>query len=63
MLLGIWVQIKDLIILYLGDAVKLASRLEGQSKSYGVKTVIGPETNESVKESYATLQLDMIAVK
>ena len=47
----------------LGDAVNLASRLEGQSKSYGVKTVIGPETNESVKDSYATLQLDMIAVK
>ena len=25
----------------LGDAVNLASRLEGQSKGYGVKTVIG----------------------
>jgi len=47
----------------LGDAVNLASRLEGQSKSYGVKTVIGPETNESVQDTYATLQLDMIAVK
>ena len=47
----------------LGDAVNLASRLEGQSKSYGVKTVIGPETYESVKDSYATLKLDMIAVK
>ena len=43
--------------------VNLASRLEGQSKSYGVKTVIGPETYESVKDSYATLKLDMIAVK
>ena len=47
----------------LGDSVNLAARLEGQSKSYGVKTVIGPETNESVKDIYATLQLDMIAVK
>ena len=47
----------------LGDAVNLAARLEGQSKSYGVKTVIGPETYDSVKETYATLQLDMIAVK
>ena len=47
----------------LGDAVNLASRLEGQSKSYGVKTVIGPETYEIVKEKYATLQLDKIAVK
>jgi adenylate cyclase len=47
----------------LGDAVNLASRLEGQSKGYGVKTVIGPETYEAVKEKYATLQLDKIAVK
>ena len=47
----------------LGDAVNLASRLEGQSKGYGVKTVIGQETNEAVKNSFATLQLDMLAVK
>ncbi len=47
----------------LGDAVNLASRLEGQSKGYGVKTVIGQETNEAVKDNYATLQLDMLAVK
>ena len=47
----------------LGDSVNLASRLEGQSKGYGVKTVIGPETYEAVKEKYATLQLDKIAVK
>ena len=38
----------------LGDAVNLAARLEGQSKSYGVKTVIGPETYDSVKETYNT---------
>ena len=47
----------------LGDSVNLAARLEGQSKSYGVKTVIGQETHESVKDNYATLQLDLIAVK
>ena len=47
----------------LGDAVNLASRLEGQSKGYGVKTVIGQETNQAVKETHATLQLDMVAVK
>ena len=47
----------------LGDSVNLAARLEGQSKSYGVKTVIGPETYESVKDTYATLKLDRIAVK
>ena len=47
----------------LGDSVNLAARLEGQSKSYAVKTVIGPETYDSVKDTYATLQLDLIAVK
>ena len=47
----------------LGDAVNLASRLEGQSKGYGVKTVLGEETNKSAADNYATLQLDLIAVK
>lgn len=47
----------------LGDAVNLAARLEGQSKAYGVKTVIGQETNTNVEEAYATLKLDLIAVK
>tara|TARA_B100000941_G_C28096025_1_gene345955 strand:- start:113 stop:565 length:453 start_codon:yes stop_codon:yes gene_type:complete len=47
----------------LGDSVNLASRLEGQSKSYGVKTVLGPETHEEVKDEFATLKLDLIAVK
>jgi adenylate cyclase len=47
----------------LGDAVNLAARLEGQSKSYGVKTVIGDTTNDYAKEQFATLELDLIAVK
>lgn len=47
----------------LGDAVNLAARLEGQSKSYGVKTVIGDTTNTFAKERFATLELDLIAVK
>ncbi len=47
----------------LGDAVNLASRLEGQSKGYGVKTVIGQETYENIKNNFASLQLDKIAVK
>ncbi|MTI09564.1 CHASE2 domain-containing protein [Curvivirga aplysinae] len=47
----------------LGDAVNLAARLEGQSKSYGVGIVLGPETASEVSNDYATLELDLIAVK
>ena len=47
----------------LGDSVNLASRLEGQSKPYGVKLVIGQTTNEQVKDTYFTVELDYIAVK
>ncbi len=47
----------------LGDAVNLASRLEGQSKNYGVLIVLGPITAERVGDEYFTLQLDCLAVK
>jgi adenylate cyclase len=47
----------------LGDGVNLASRLEGQSKPYGVKIVLGPKTAEYVKDEYYVLELDCIAVK
>lgn len=47
----------------LGDAVNLASRLEGQSKTYGVKIILGPITSEQVKDEYNTVELDCIAVK
>jgi adenylate cyclase len=47
----------------LGDAVNLASRLEGQSKSYGVGIVLGEDTAQVASESYAVLELDRIAVK
>lgn len=46
----------------LGDPVNLASRLEGQSKTYGVDVVIGEKTNRYL-DSFATLELDLIAVK
>jgi adenylate cyclase len=46
----------------LGDDVNLASRLEGQSKSYGVNIVIGPTTREQAAD-FATLELDLIKVK
>jgi len=47
----------------LGDAVNTASRLEGQSKPYHVKMVIGPKTYEYVKDEYLCLELDILAVK
>lgn len=47
----------------LGDAVNLAARLEGQTKGYGVKTIIGEETAKEIDDVFATLELDCIAVK
>ena len=47
----------------LGDGVNLASRLEGQSKPYAVKIIIGPRTAEYVQHTYQTIELDLIAVK
>ncbi len=46
----------------LGDNVNLASRLEGQSKNYGVMIVIG-ENTQSRAPGFATLELDLIKVK
>jgi len=47
----------------LGDSVSTAARLEGQTKGYGVLLIIGPNTNEQVKDRIFTLELDNIAVK
>lgn len=47
----------------LGDHVNLASRLEGQSKPYGVRIVLGPETANQVSDTYSIFELDRIAVK
>ncbi|WP_428682104.1 CHASE2 domain-containing protein [Reyranella sp.] len=46
----------------LGDAVNLASRLEGQCKTYGVGVIIGHKTREAI-EGYATLEIDLVTVK
>ncbi len=46
----------------LGDEVNLGSRLEGQSKTYGVGIVIGENTEKQVPE-LATMELDLIMVK
>lgn len=47
----------------LGDGVNLAARLEGQTKDYGVKIIIGPKTAEYVKSEHQVVELDLIAVK
>jgi adenylate cyclase len=47
----------------LGDAVNLASRLEGQSKPYHVRIIIGERTAELLEGAYPLAELDCIAVK
>ena len=47
----------------LGDAANLASRLEGQSKGYGVTIILGEETAEAVEHELFSVELDSIAVK
>ncbi len=46
----------------LGDGVNLASRLEGQSKTYGVSIIIGENTQRQVS-NFALIELDLIQVK
>ena len=46
----------------LGDAVNLGSRLEGQTKNYGVDLIISERTREAVPE-YECVELDRIRVK
>jgi adenylate cyclase len=47
----------------LGDSVNLASRLEGQSKTYGVPIIAGSLTAKMVGGKMATLEIDLITVK
>ncbi len=47
----------------LGDSVNLASRLEGQSRVYGVPMIIGSQTAEQVRSEFATIEIDAIRVK
>ncbi len=46
----------------LGDTVNLASRLEGQTKTYGVDILIGEETASKISD-FALLEIDLIQVK
>ena len=47
----------------LGDAVNLASRLEGLSKLYRVPLLIGPDTAAALSGVLTVLELDRVAVK
>ncbi|EFL90017.1 CHASE2 domain-containing protein [Ahrensia sp. R2A130] len=47
----------------LGDTVNLGSRLEGQSKPYGILIVIGSNTAELVRKRLAVIEIDLIRVK
>jgi adenylate cyclase len=47
----------------LGDSVNLASRLEGQTKTYGVAIVLGNTTAQAVIDDFAVIELDLIRVK
>ena len=47
----------------LGDTVNLASRLEGQSKIYGVTTILGSATANAVQDAFAILEVDLLVVK
>ncbi len=47
----------------LGDAVNLASRLEGQTKSYGVNIIVGNATAKEISDRFALIPLDLVRVK
>lgn len=44
----------------MGDGVDTASTFEGQTRTYGVKIIIGPKTAELVKDEYQVVDLDII---
>ncbi len=47
----------------MGDDVNLASRLEGQTKEYGIRTIVGELTYQRAKDHYVFRDLDKIRVK
>ena len=47
----------------MGDSVNLASRLEGQTKAYGLPILIGSRTAAAVAGQFALLEIDSIRVK
>jgi adenylate cyclase len=47
----------------IGDAVNLASRLEGLTKQYGVSIIIGEKTAQAVRHRFAVLEIDYMRVR
>ncbi len=47
----------------LGDAVNPASRLEGQTKKYGIDIIVSPETADAVRNDLCVLDLDSLLVQ
>ncbi|MEM9224471.1 MAG: adenylate/guanylate cyclase domain-containing protein [Pseudomonadota bacterium] len=48
----------------IGDDVNVASRLEGETKNYGVPILVGPSTAEAIQRAgYDTVALDEVRVK
>ncbi len=47
----------------MGDAVNLASRLEGLTRVYGNFIILGPLTYESVKDEFVCREIDQVVVK
>ncbi len=47
----------------LGDTVNIASRLEGQSKPFGLQIILGGATARAVEDRMAVLEVDLIKVK
>lgn len=46
-----------------GDPVNLASRLEGQSRTYGLAVIVGSATEAAARDDFALLEIDLIRVK
>ncbi len=47
----------------IGDDVNLCSRLEGQSKAYGLTLLIAEATAEACADAFALLEIDLLRVK
>ena len=52
-----------LIYTAVGDPVNVAARLEGLSKEYGVRVVVGEATVAAAPDAFAYRLLDLVAVK